>query len=140
LLIQAIRWWLEHEPSAQSGWLHALRDKQIGRVITLIHRNPARAWTITSLASEVAMSRSVLAARFKELVGVSVMRYLVGWRMQLAVSSLKKEDIDIGQLAERLGYQSQSAFNRAFKRYVGTAPGAVRHREEHLTRRALEPS
>jgi AraC-like DNA-binding protein len=130
LLIQAIRWWLENEPPVQSGWLRALRDKKIGRVITLIHRDPARAWTITSLANEVAMSRSVLAARFKDLVGVSVMRYLVGWRMQLALSSLRKEDVDIGQLAMRLGYQSQSAFNRAFKRYIGTAPGAARNRDE----------
>lgn len=126
LLIQAIRWWIESEPSARRGWLGALRDRQIGRVILLIHREPARQWTITSLASEVAMSRSALAARFKELVGESVMRYLAGWRMHLALSSLREEKVDIGRLAERVGYQSESAFNRAFKRHVGMSPGAAR--------------
>jgi AraC-like DNA-binding protein len=74
------------------------------------------------------MSRSALAARFKELVGESVMRYLVGWRMHLALTSLHREKLDIGQLAESIGYQSESAFNRAFKRHVGMAPGAVRRR------------
>jgi AraC-like DNA-binding protein len=126
LLIQAIRWWIENEPGARVGWLGALRDRQIGRVLMLIHRFPARDWTIAALAAEVAMSRSALAARFKDLVGESVMRYLVGWRMHLALMSLRQEKIDIGQLAERIGYQSESAFNRAFKRHVGVAPGAVR--------------
>lgn len=126
LLVQAIRWWIEHEPNARLGWLGALRDPQVGRVIMLIHRQPARAWTVNTLASEVAMSRSLLAARFTELVGEPVMRYLTRWRMHLALTSLREEKIDIGQLAERLGYQSESAFNRAFKRYVGMPPGAVR--------------
>jgi AraC-like DNA-binding protein len=126
LLIQALRWWLENEPATQYEWLRALHDKQISRVIRLIHRDPARAWTMNRLAAEAGMSRSLLALRFKELVGVSVMRYLVGWRMQLALSCLRREDIDIAQLAERVGYQSQSAFIRAFKRYIGAAPGAAR--------------
>jgi AraC-like DNA-binding protein len=126
LLIQAIRWWIENNAGASVGWLGALRDRQIGRVLMLIHRYPARDWTITALAREVAMSRSALAARFKELVGESVMRYVAGWRMHLAVTSLREGKVDIGQLAERMGYQSESAFNRAFKRYVGMAPGAVR--------------
>jgi AraC-like DNA-binding protein len=126
LLVQTIRWWIENEPDARIGWLGALRDRQIGRVIMLIHRRPAHAWTLDSLAAEVAMSRSLLAARFKELVGEPVMRYITRWRMQLAVTTLREEKIDIGQLAGRLGYQSESSFNRAFKRYVGMPPGAVR--------------
>jgi AraC-like DNA-binding protein len=126
LLVQAIRWWIEHEPNARIGWLGALRDRQIGRVIMLIHRQPARAWTVNTLATEVAMSRSLLAARFKELVGEPVMGYITRWRMHLALTSLREEKVDIGQLAEKLGYQSESAFSRAFKRYVGKPPGAVR--------------
>jgi AraC-like DNA-binding protein len=126
LLIQAIRWWTERDSSTSVGWLGALRDRQVGRVLMLIHRYPAREWTIAALAQEVAMSRSALAARFKDLVGESVMRYIIGWRMHLAVTSLREGKVDIGQLAERMGYQSESAFSRAFKRYIGMAPGAVR--------------
>jgi AraC-like DNA-binding protein len=126
LIIHVIRWWIENEPASRVGWLGALRDRQIGRVIMLIHREPARPWTVASLASQVAMSRSLLAARFKELVGEPVMQYITRWRMHLALTCLRQEDVDIGQLAARVGYQSESAFSRAFKRYVGMPPGAVR--------------
>jgi transcriptional regulator GlxA family with amidase domain len=76
LVIQAIRSWLAEDPAAQTGWLGALHDKQIGHAILLIHRHPAAAWSVASLAKEVAMSRSAFAARFKELVGESPMRYV----------------------------------------------------------------
>ncbi|RJG14155.1 AraC family transcriptional regulator [Pseudomonas cavernicola] len=126
LVIQAIRAWIERDPSAQTGWLGALQDKQIGRAITLIHRDPARAWTLASLAGEVAMSRSAFAARFTELVGVPAMHYVARWRMHLALSWLKENDAGIGDLASRLGYQSEAAFSRAFKRFIGVSPGAIR--------------
>ena len=126
LVIQAIRGWIEHDPTAQTGWLGALRDRQVGRALSLIHRNPARAWTLASLASEVAMSRSALAARFSELVGVPVMHYVARWRMHLAATWLRERDTGLGELASRLGYQSEAAFSRAFKRVVGVSPGAVR--------------
>jgi AraC-like DNA-binding protein len=126
LVIQAIRAWMEQDPAAQTGWLGALQDKQIGRAIALIHRDPARAWTLASLASEVAMSRSAFAARFTELVGVSAMHYVARWRMHVALTWLKEQDIALGDLAGRLGYQSEAAFSRAFKRFMGVAPGAVR--------------
>jgi AraC-like DNA-binding protein len=126
LVIQAIRSWIEQDPAAQTGWLGALRDKQIGRAITLIHRDPARPWTLGLLASEVAMSRSAFAARFTELVGEPVMHYLARWRMHVAVIWLKEEDAGIGDLAGRLGYQSEAAFSRAFKRYIGVSPGSAR--------------
>jgi AraC-like DNA-binding protein len=126
LVIQAIRSWIQADPAAQTGWLGALQDKQIGRAIALIHRDPARSWTLASLASEVAMSRSALAARFTELVGQPAMRYLAQWRMQVAVTWLKEEDSGLGVLASRLGYQSEAAFSRAFKRFMGISPGAVR--------------
>lgn len=126
LVIQAIRAWIERDPAAQTGWLGALRDRQIGRAISLIHRDPARAWTLASLASEVAMSRSAFAARFTTLVGVPAMQYLAQWRMHTALASLKERDESVAALAERLGYQSEAAFSRAFKRHLGVSPGAAR--------------
>lgn len=126
LVIQAIRSWIELDPAAQTGWLGALQDQQIGRAITLIHRDPARPWTLALLATEVAMSRSAFAARFTELVGEPAMHYVARWRMHVAVTWLKEEDAGLGDLAGRLGYQSEAAFSRAFKRYIGVSPGAVR--------------
>ena len=126
LVIQAIRSWLEEDPAAHTGWLGALQDKQIGRALLLIQRHPARAWTVASLAAEVSMSRSAFAARFKELVGESPLQYLTRWRMNLALNWLKDEDAVLGELADRLGYQSEAAFSRAFKRFIGVSPGAVR--------------
>jgi AraC-like DNA-binding protein len=126
LVIQAIRSWIERDPAAQTGWLGALQDKQIGRAIALIHRDPARSWTLASLASEVAMSRSAFAARFTALVGEPAMHYLARWRMHVALNWLKEDGTALGELASRLGYQSEAAFSRAFKRFIGVSPGAVR--------------
>jgi AraC-like DNA-binding protein len=126
LVIQAIRSWIEADPTAQSGWLGALRDPQIGRALSLIHGDPAREWTVASLADELAMSRSSFAARFTELVGEPAMQYVTRWRMQVATSSLQEEGATVAELANRLGYRSEAAFARAFKRVVGTAPGAVK--------------
>jgi AraC-like DNA-binding protein len=126
LVIQAIRSWIERDPSAQTGWLGALRDPQIGRALTLIHGDPARAWTVASLADELAMSRSSFAARFSELVGEPVIQYVTRWRMQVATSSLQEEGATVAELASRLGYRSEAAFARAFKRIVGVAPGSVK--------------
>lgn len=126
LVIQAIRSWIAQDDAAQSGWLGALQDPQIGRAITLVHRDPAHAWTVASLAAEVAMSRSAFAARFTELVGEPVMRYVARWRMHLAATSLQEDDAPLGELARRLGYESEAAFSRAFKRFIGVSPGAAR--------------
>ena len=84
LVVQAIRSWLDTDPAAQTGWLGALQDRQIGRAIALIHREPERPWTVAALARELAMSRSAFAARFSELVGEPVMHYVARWRMQVA--------------------------------------------------------
>jgi AraC-like DNA-binding protein len=126
LVIQAIRSWIAQDPSAQTGWLGALQDKQIGRVISLIHRDPARAWSLESLAAAAAMSRSAFAARFTELVGEPAMRYVARWRMQVALTRLKEDDAPLSELSVRLGYESEAAFSRAFKRYIGVSPGLVR--------------
>lgn len=126
LVIQAIRSWIERDPAAQTGWLGALQDRQIGRAIALIHREPARSWTVASLAREAAMSRSAFAARFTELVGEPAMQYVARWRMHVALQWLKQDGAALGELASRLGYKSEAAFSRAFKRVVGQPPGAVR--------------
>ena len=137
LVIQAIRAWIESDPAAQKGWLGALQDPQIGRAISNVHRDPARNWTVASLAGELAMSRSAFAARFTELVGEPVMSYVARWRMQVAVAALKEEGATVGQLADRLGYRSEAAFSRAFKRVIGVSPGAIRRSgDEHAWRLA----
>src|SRR3712207_2236918 len=129
LVVQAIRAWLESDPASRRGWLGALRDPQIGRAISLIHREPARTWTVAELADEVAMSRSAFAARFTQLVGEPAMQYVTRWRMHVAVDALK-EGAYVAELAERLGYRSEAAFARAFKRVIGRPPGAVRREPE----------
>jgi AraC-like DNA-binding protein len=130
LVIQAIRSWIERDPAAQTGWLGALQDRQIGRAIALIHREPARPWTVATLANEVSMSRSAFAARFTKLVDEPAMHYLARWRMHVAMNWLKEESAPLGEVASRLGYQSEAAFSRAFKRFLGVAPGALRRNGE----------
>jgi AraC-like DNA-binding protein len=126
LVIQAIRSWLAADPVIQSGWLGALRDKQIGHAIGLIQRDPVGHWTVASLASAVGMSRSAFAARFTRLVGEPAMRYVTRWKMYAAMSSLRDEGTSLSDLASRLGYESVAAFSRAFKRVIGLAPGSLR--------------
>jgi AraC-like DNA-binding protein len=126
LVIQAIRTWIASDAAAQSGWLGALRDKQIGRAIALIHRDPARTWDLATLASNVGMSRSAFAARFTQLVGEPAMQYVTRWKMRTAQLWLKEHDASLGELANRIGYESEAAFSRAFKRCIGVSPGAAR--------------
>ncbi len=130
LVIQAIRSWIAKDPAAQTGWLGALQDKQIGHAIALVHRDPARPWTVESLANEVAMSRSAFAARFTTLVGEPAMHYVARWRMHVALTWLKEEDAPLSEIASRLGYESEAAFSRAFKRFLGFAPGTVRRTKQ----------
>ena len=125
LVVQAIRCWIARDPLAQTGWLGALRDPQIGRAIALVHRDPARAWNLGSLAATVGMSRSSFAARFTALVGESAMHYVTRWKMQAARTRLAEGET-LADVASRLGYDSEAAFSRAFKRTLGVTPGAVR--------------
>jgi len=127
LIIQAIRTWIDQAPEADQGWLAALRDKQVGRALAAIHREPEKDWTVDSLAREVGMSRSGFSARFTSLVGESAKRYLTQWRMQLARTQLQQTSDSLSVLADRLGYQSEAAFCRAFKRVYGVPPGSFRH-------------
>jgi AraC-like DNA-binding protein len=125
LVIQAIRHWVQHDATAQSGWLGALKDKRIGRSMALIHRDPAKDWTVATLAQASSMSRSAFAQRFTALVGVPAMEYLTSWRMNLAQAWLS-QGLSMADVAARTGYQSDVAFARAFKRVQGSTPGRLR--------------
>jgi AraC-like DNA-binding protein len=126
LVIQAIRTWIDSVREEDQGWIAALHDRQIGKAMSLMHRQPEQDWRVESLAREAGMSRSGFSARFTALVGESVLQYLTGLRMQLAHRELRQTSDSLAKIAERVGYQSEPAFNRAFKRVVGMPPGAVR--------------
>lgn len=126
VVIQAIRTWIERDPAAQTGWLGALRDEQVGTAIARIHKHPERDWTVASLADEVAMSRSAFAARFSELVGEPAMRYVIRWRMHVALDLLQRTDASVAAVGVEVGYDSEAAFSRAFKRVMGVPPRAAR--------------
>jgi len=126
VVIQAIRSWLDSAPEASQGWLAALRDERVGRALASIHRTPEHDWTVASLAKEVGMSRSTFSARFTDLVGEPAMHYLTSWRMQLARMHLQETSDPLSIVASRVGYQSDAAFCRAFKRMFGVPPGSLR--------------
>jgi len=126
LVIQAIRTWIESVRDEKTGWIAALHDRQIGRAMSLMHRQPEHDWQVESLALAIGMSRSGFSARFTSMVGESVKQYLTGLRMQLAHRELRETSDSLAKIAERVGYQSEPAFNRAFKREFGMPPGAVR--------------
>lgn len=126
LVIQAIRTWLDTAPEAKNGWLAALRDKPIGNALVAIHRNPEKDWTVELLAKEVGLSRSGFSARFSMLVGEPVMQYTARWRMLLARGRLLESRVTLAELADQLGYKSEAAFARAFKRIIGVSPGSIR--------------
>ncbi len=125
VVLQAIRAWIERDPAAQSGWLGALHDGQIGAAIAAIHADPAHEWSVAALADQVAMSRSAFAARFTDLVGEPAMRYVTRWRMYRALDLLEAGDDTVATVARRVGYDSAAAFSRAFKRVMGTPPRAA---------------
>ena len=126
LVIQAIRTWIESVREEEYGWIAALHDLQIGKAMSLMHRMPERDWRVESLAREIGMSRSGFSARFSALVGESVLQYLTGLRMQLAHRELRETSDTLAIIAERVGYHSEPAFNRAFKRVMGMPPGSMR--------------
>ncbi|MEX2130771.1 MAG: AraC family transcriptional regulator [Pseudohongiellaceae bacterium] len=125
LFVQLVRAYIE-QSSAPPAMLAALADKQIGKVLALMHKEPARAWTLEALARNAGMSRSALATRFNLLVGDTPMHYLTMWRLQLARKLLGESPQSTAAIAERVGYQSEAAFSKAFKRAIGLGPGAYR--------------
>jgi len=126
MFVEAMRRYVEDLPPGGKGWLAGVRDAQIGRALALLHGNPGRAWTVDELGREVALSRSALAERFATLVGEPPIQYLMRWRLALAAQALRSGNRAIALVAEESGYESESAFNRAFKREFGMPPAAWR--------------
>jgi AraC-like DNA-binding protein len=125
LFVEAVGRFVAELPAERSGWLAGLRDPHIGRALALLHERPNDAWTAEALATQVGLSRSVFAERFNALVGEPPMHYLATWRMHLAAQRLR-EGANVAQVAFAVGYDSEAAFSRAFKRQFGTSPGAWR--------------
>ena len=120
-----VRGWVECGCGDASGWIEALKDPRLGRVLAAVHRDPGRNWTVESLASEMGSSRSVFAERFQAVTGMTPLRYVAELRMRLATQWMARGDLSTDAIAERLGYGSQAAFSRAFKRITGKPPGAA---------------
>ncbi len=125
LFVQLVRAYIEQATSPPT-MLAAIADKQIGAALALLHKEPGKAWTLDTLARSAGMSRSALAARFHQLIGDTPMQYLTMWRMQLARKALGETALSTAAIAERVGYQSEAAFGKAFKKAVGVGPGAYR--------------
>lgn len=125
LFIQVIRVWIDQQAEASGGWVAALRDQPISTALGLIHQSPERGWKVEELADAVALSRSAFSARFTHLVGESPMKYLTRWRMHKA-TRLIKNDVQMEKIAQQLGYDSEVAFRKAFKREIGIPPARYR--------------
>jgi AraC-like DNA-binding protein len=128
MFIEVVRRHLEALPPQQAGWLAGLGDPFVGRALSLMHGAPARNWTIEELAKNVGLSRSVLAEGFTDLVGMPPMHYLAKWRMQIASELLSGGNANVATIAAEIGYESEAAFSRAFKKMVGVPPSACRCR------------
>jgi AraC-like DNA-binding protein len=122
VLVEVLRLHLATAPAADRGWLAALRDPVLAPALAMLHREPERSWTVADLASEAAVSRSLLGERFRSVLGRSPIRYLAEWRMHLAEELLAATDCTVFTVSRRVGYESEEAFSRAFKRAHGLSP------------------
>ena len=134
MFLEVLRRYLEDLPPGQTGWLASLRDEVVSRVLALIHARPSHPWTLAELAHEAASSRTNAAKRFTELVGQPPMQYLAQWRMQVASNLLAQSCAKVAAVGTEVGYDSEAAFSRAFKKATGLAPGAWR-----VARRTARP-
>jgi AraC-like DNA-binding protein len=126
LFIEVLRLYIHEQSQYRSGWLAAVGDRIVGAALNAMHRRPNHAWTLEELAREACTSRSVLAERFQQLVGSPPMHYLTQWRMTLAANLLASSNASLTRIAEEVGYQTDTAFSRAFRREYGTPPAAWR--------------
>jgi AraC-like DNA-binding protein len=127
VMTQVVRTWVETRATELTGWLAAVRDPQIGSALARIHRSPGEDWTVDRLAAVAGLSRSRFSQRFTSLLTVSPARYLQQWRLRLAAAWLRNGYMPLSQVASDLGYESDASFSRAFKRFLGVSPGAVRN-------------
>jgi AraC-like DNA-binding protein len=128
LFVEAVRRYLDGMAADQTGWLAGLRDPIVGHALAVLHGRPAHSWTLEGLAREIGVSRSALAERFTQLVEQPPMRYLAHWRMQIAARSLSDGTAKVAAVGRDVGYDSEAAFSRAFKKIVGISPAAWRRR------------
>jgi AraC-like DNA-binding protein len=126
LFVEAVRRYAETLPEGQTGWLAGLRDPYVARALGLLHRDLGRSWTVDELGRQVGLSRSALAERFTHLIGAAPMHYLANWRMQVAAQELRDTGASLAEVAQTVGYESEAAFSRAFKKAFGTAPATWR--------------
>jgi AraC-like DNA-binding protein len=126
LFVEVLRRHIDSLPDEQTGWLAGLRDPAVGRTLSLMHENPATAWTLERLSEEARVSRSSLHERFVHFIGQPPMHYLTHWRMQVAAGLLRDTGAKVVDVALDVGYESEAAFSRAFKRVAGVSPGAWR--------------
>ena len=128
MFVDVLRQHMDALPDQSRGWLAGVRDRHVGAALGLIHERPAEDWTLASLARTVGLSRSAFAARFADLVGIPAAQYLARWRLTLATRWLENPAVSIGQAGAEVGYASEAAFHRAFKKYAGVTPGAWREK------------
>ena len=126
LFIEVLRLYMNGQPPDRPGWLTAVGDRIVGAALQALHEQPARVWTVEDLARAAGTSRTVLAERFQQLVGSPPMQYLTHWRMLLAANLLAGSNTPLARIAEEVGYQTDTAFSRAFRREYGTPPAAWR--------------
>ena len=126
MFVEVVRLHMDQLANNDTGWLAGLRDPVVGRALTLLHGRPSHTWTLEQLASEVAASRSALADRFTQIVGCPPIQYLTQWRMQIAAKRLVDPGVKIAAVAHEVGYESEAAFSRAFKKFVGRSPSQWR--------------
>src|SRR5262245_37088393 len=141
LFVETLRAYIAHLPAEQIGWLAGARDTEVGKTLALMHRNPAHSWTLAALAKEAGISRSVLAERFRHYLNEPPMAYLTRWRLQLGAQMLTSTSYSVAQIASEVGYESEAAFNRAFKREFETPPARFRSqsRAAHATGPPVRP-
>jgi AraC-like DNA-binding protein len=126
MVVETLRRYVAQLSPEHTGWLSGLRDRAVGKCLALMHEKPAHPWTVDALAREVATSRSVLAERFTHFVGQSPMQYLSRWRMALATNHLRRSSLSVASIAEEVGYETDAAFSRAFRREFGVPPATWR--------------
>lgn len=130
MFVHAVRRYADGLPSGSAGWLTGLRDRYVGRTLALMHAQPAHDWSIDELGRRVGLSRSALHERFVQLIGMAPMQYLAQWRMQAAAQLLLETRASVAAIALDVGYDSEAAFARAFKRQVGTPPATWRRERD----------
>jgi AraC-like DNA-binding protein len=141
LFVEVLRRHIDSLPPGQTGWLAGMRDSTVGRALALLHEKPSEPWTLEKLSEEAGLSRSSLHERFVHFIGQPPMQYLTQWRMQIASRLLRDTSTKLAAIAQDVGYDSEAAFSRAFKRVVGTSPRAWREgREGTATELAPEES